>query len=630
MNETDKENTPHKLSREQWREKLVHYYSTNAPEKVTMVSDSLLDKWADKYDDLYANIIQKYGPLGTPIVPSKQPSRSMAAPKAVPSRVSSAGSNSKPCIANFHDEFVKLVAAATPSLVSERGSCPPTSVIDNKVSKSANGLETSTFTLCTRIRPKLPHEEGKPGDSIVCVVPGPTTFAGGEQTQATLVMTPKVSMTGEPKLEQTSFDFDHTFGPDSTNDEVYSAVGAPLARRALAGSVGVIFAYGQTGSGKTHTMNGIMDGIINDLYRDEQIEKRQTKFSYLEVLGSTISDCLGRDGPAVQIGEALDGRVLTRNLSEHVVRSRTDLIALVKVAQKRRSTAATEKNDASSRSHGIAILEVGQPQEHGYQDVSLTPGRLYIIDLAGSERAADSKEHSKARMDETKAINLSLMSLKECIRARTMAGGGLEVHVPYRRSKLTLLMKDVFNIGCARLCATVVVANVSPLAQDIAHSTNTLQYAAPLRVAASQAITLELDPRDPVLWTHEQMETWLSEAVATQQRVNFDVFKFVARMSGAQICMLSESEFHKRVRDQIPGSEGGSLAQLLYSELWAFIVDAKSRKRTPKGKIITEEQEAGEQQKAAERRRREQEVWKEREKHLHSELSFNDQGLSTG
>ena len=86
-------------------------------------------------------------------------------------------------------------------------------------------------------------------------------------------------------------------------------------------------------------------------------------------------------------------------------------------------------------------------------------GKLYIIDLAGSERAKDSKDHSKERMAETKEINSSLSALKECIRARTQASmpgaGGL--HVPYRRSKLTLLMKDVFDIGCTRLCSTVVV-----------------------------------------------------------------------------------------------------------------------------------------------------------------------------
>ena len=61
-------------------------------------------------------------------------------------------------------------------------------------------------------------------------------------------------------------------------------------------------------------------------------------------------------------------------------------------------------------------------------------------------------------MDETKQINLSLMALKECIRARTLAsapGAAASVHVPYRRSKLTLLLKDVFDHACTRLCATV-------------------------------------------------------------------------------------------------------------------------------------------------------------------------------
>jgi hypothetical protein len=48
-------------------------------------------------------------------------------------------------------------------------------------------------------------------------------------------------------------------------------------------------------------------------------------------------------------------------------------------------------------------------------------GVLYVIDLAGSERAADTAGHSKERMEETKQINLSLMALKECIRARTLA-----------------------------------------------------------------------------------------------------------------------------------------------------------------------------------------------------------------
>jgi hypothetical protein len=40
----------------------------------------------------------------------------------------------------------------------------------------------------------------------------------------------------------------------------------------------------------------------------------------------------------------------------------------------------------------------------GEGEIAPAEGRLYVIDLAGSERAADSKGHTKARMDETKQV----------------------------------------------------------------------------------------------------------------------------------------------------------------------------------------------------------------------------------
>jgi len=121
-------------------------------------------------------------------------------------------------------------------------------------------------------------------------------------------------------------------------------------------------------------------------------------------------------------------------------------------------------------------------------------GKLLMIDLAGSERAADAKNHSESQLEERKAINVSLMSLKECIRARTIAGtndGRREVHIPYRRSKLTLLMKDVFDITCRRLCSTVVLAHVSPIMRDTKHTLSTLQYAGK-RVQDIQSLFLYL------------------------------------------------------------------------------------------------------------------------------------------
>lgn len=59
----------------------------------------------------------------------------------------------------------------------------------------------------------------------------------------------------ESKLTK-KFTFDRTFGPDSRQVDVYSAVVGPLIEEVLSGYNCTVFAYGQTGTGKTHTMVG--------------------------------------------------------------------------------------------------------------------------------------------------------------------------------------------------------------------------------------------------------------------------------------------------------------------------------------------------------------------------------------
>ena len=315
------------------------------------------------------------------------------------------------------------------------------------------------------------------------------------------------------------------------------------------------------------------------------------------------------------------------------------LLRLIDVAQSRRSTAATERNAASSRSHGVGIITVGSSLSNTQGDggdgeeeedpYGPRPGVLYVIDLAGSERSSDSANHSKERMDETKAVNLSLMSLKECIRARTLAakpaapGGAPNArpHVPYRRSKLTLLMKDVFDIECTRMCSTVVVACVSPVAKDAAHTVNTLQYAAPLRVAILKkkgAVDLPVDPKDPVLWSHEAACDWLAKQASDaggKYAAGFDAEALLPRGStGREMCMLPEPEFHRRVRVQMPGQMGASVAKKVYGALWALIVDAKTRRRRPDGTVLTDEEEAEEVRQAEEALAARAALWAERDK----------------
>jgi kinesin family protein 2/24 len=56
--------------------------------------------------------------------------------------------------------------------------------------------------------------------------------------------------------------------------------------------------------------------------------------------------------------------------------------------------------------------------------------KMSFIDLAGSERGADTMDNDKKTRDEGQKINTSLLALKECIRALSLE----KDHVPYRQS----------------------------------------------------------------------------------------------------------------------------------------------------------------------------------------------------
>ncbi|GLD95080.1 hypothetical protein PINS_up003705 [Pythium insidiosum] len=99
-------------------------------------------------------------------------------------------------------------------------------------------------------------------------------------------------------------------------------------------------------------------------------------------------------------------------------------------------------NDVSSRSHcicQICIRDRSSDKLHG---------KLSLIDLAGSERGEDTKNHNRQRRMESSEINKSLLALKECFRA--LDSGGRNAHIPFRASKLTQVLKDSFVNAKAR------------------------------------------------------------------------------------------------------------------------------------------------------------------------------------
>ena len=147
------ENVPDNADAEAWRAKIFAYYKTNVPTKIKMVNSKMMEKWAGKYDVLYQNLIKKYGPLGHPL----------------PVSTLAPGAGGKKSMGDFKDSFINLVAKAAPQLLPERN----VDVVKSKAGVQVNGLETSTFTVCSRVRPILPHElEKEGGENFAVIVPG--------------------------------------------------------------------------------------------------------------------------------------------------------------------------------------------------------------------------------------------------------------------------------------------------------------------------------------------------------------------------------------------------------------------------------------------------------------------------
>lgn len=99
-------------------------------------------------------------------------------------------------------------------------------------------------------------------------------------------------------------------------------------------------------------------------------------------------------------------------------------------------------------------------------------GKLSFIDLAGSERGADTGNSSKQTRMEGADINTSLLALKEVIRSMERNKG--KGHTPFRGSKLTQVLKDSFVGPNTHTC---MVACVSPSSLNCEHTLNTLRYA---------------------------------------------------------------------------------------------------------------------------------------------------------
>ena len=292
----------------------------------------------------------------------------------------------------------------------------------------------------------------------------------------------KIKIDGITKyLEDHEFYFDNTFGEDSETENIYDCSVGPMIDFVLNKGIVTCFAYGQTGSGKTYTMKGIQNLAIESLF--SELNKRNKNFnlyiSFFEIYGGRLFDLLNNKAK-LQVLDDKNGKVQIFGLQEIPADNPEDMTYIIDQANAIRTTHNTVTNETSSRSHAICNIVI---KEDGANEVY---GKLSLVDLAGSERAQETQSNNRQRRAEGAEINKSLLALKECIRAldARKSSGNNDIHVPFRASKLTHVLRDSF-ISKSDKCKIIMISCVSPCYTSSNHTINTLRYSDRLKEKTS-------------------------------------------------------------------------------------------------------------------------------------------------
>jgi len=244
------------------------------------------------------------------------------------------------------------------------------------------------------------------------------------------------------------FEFDRTFAPGTSQENVFAAV-EPLIVSVLDGYNVCIFAYGQTGSGKTFTMEGppedpgVNRRAITALFLKGQERSEmfatEIRMSMLEIYNEEIKDLLALPDAAsdkkleVRLNERGDGHDIP-GLTKHQVTCSEEVDTLISTGSANRTVGKHNMNEHSSRSHLVLTLYTVSTAK---KDGAIARAKLHLIDLAGSERVSKT-DATGQRLKEAQNINKSLSALGDVIASL----GKKASHVPFRNSKLTFLLQD--------------------------------------------------------------------------------------------------------------------------------------------------------------------------------------------
>ncbi|XP_021574398.1 kinesin-like protein KIF28P [Carlito syrichta] len=275
--------------------------------------------------------------------------------------------------------------------------------------------------------------------------------------------------------------------------DVFRDLGRGILDSAWQGYNATLLAYGQTGSGKSYSMigfganKGIIPNVCEELFQaignQERHQEYQVTFSMLEIYKEQIRDLLSRNKKpgGLKVREDQQLGFYVEGLTTVPCENYAQIERLMEQGTKIRTTASTNVNTSSSRSHMVITIQFKQV----FLDRDLTKqSSINLVDLAGSERQKSSGSEGD-RLKEGSRVNLSLTNLGNVISALADAAMGKKVlHIPYRDSVLTKLLQSALG-GNSR---TALIAAISPADICYEETLSTLRYAERAKKIRNKAV----------------------------------------------------------------------------------------------------------------------------------------------
>ena len=301
------------------------------------------------------------------------------------------------------------------------------------------------------------------------------------------------------------FNFDAVLSPSKSQAELYEAAGRKIMNFFYDGYNATIFAYGQSGSGKTFSMLGpeeVTEILINSkdniptetaemfgitpratFHVFDKIKEGQAKgtvyslrVSYVEVYNEMINDILSSPpGLNLKMREFPNAGMCVIGLREDVANNPEAVFQALSNGTANRVVCSTGQNARSSRSHTVFIMSLEQKTADG----TVKNAKINLVDLAGSEKLSKTGAQGQS-LTEAKNINLSLTTLGRCIKALT---GGSNEFVPYRESKLTLILKE--SLSGAAMTTLIVTGSMRKIHQE--ETIGTMQFAERAKMVKTKA-----------------------------------------------------------------------------------------------------------------------------------------------